>query len=109
MKRFLLAISGAALAFAPTSALAKSSLEGRWRNGAMQIMIAPCGPALCGTVVRASGKQQARAERGSGTNLIGARLMKNIRPSGPGRYIGDVFVADRNMTARGTIRQVGPT
>lgn len=108
MKRFLLALSGLAIALAPTSALAKSSLEGRWKNGAMQIQIAPCGRALCGTVVRASAKQQAKAERGSGTDLVGARVITNIRATGPRSYTANVFLADRNMSARGTIKQVAP-
>ena len=108
MKRLLLALSAAAIALSPASALAKSNLEGRWKNGAMQIVIAPCGRALCGTVVRASAKQQAKARRGSGTDLTGARLIDNIQPAGPGTWRANVFVADRNMNARGTIQQVNP-
>ena len=109
MKRFLLALSGAAIALSPAPALAKSSLEGRWKNGAMQIVIAPCGRALCGVVVKASAKQQARAERGSGTDLVGGRLIKNIRPTGRGTYSANIFVADKNVHANGTIQQVAPT
>jgi uncharacterized protein (DUF2147 family) len=107
MKRFFLAIAGLAVAAAPASGAAKS-LQGRWKNGAMQIVIAPCGRGLCGTVVKASAKQQARASRGSGTKLVGARLIDNIQPAGPGTWRANVFVADRNMNARGTIEQVGP-
>lgn len=74
----------------------------------MEIVIAPCGRALCGTVVKASAKQQARAQSGSGTDLIGARVIDNIQPAGSGVFRANVFVADRDMQARGTIRQVGP-
>ena len=74
----------------------------------MEIVIAPCGRALCGTVVKASAKQQAKAEAGSGTNLLGARVIDNIRTVGPGVYHANVFVADRDTNARGTIEQVGP-
>lgn len=108
MKRISIALA-ATLALAMTaSASAKASIEGRWKNGHMEIMIAPCGKALCGTVTKASAKQQAKAERGSGTDLIGARLINNIRPSGPATYRASVFVADRNINARGTIRQLSP-
>lgn len=107
MKRVLYAFIGFAAAVAPASALTKS-LEGRWKNGAMEIVIAKCGASLCGTVVKASEKQQAKAERGSGTHLLGARVIDNIEPSGPGRWHADVFVASRDMNARGTIEQVGP-
>lgn len=92
----------------PAQANARSNLEGRWKNGHMEIVIRPCGGTLCGTVVKASEQQQARAQRGSGTNLLGARVIDNIQPSGPGRWSADVFVASRDMNARGTIEQVGP-
>jgi len=108
MKRLLLTLSGLAVALAPAPALAKSGLEGRWKNGAMEIVIAPCGPTLCGRVVKASAQQQSKAERGSGTRLLGARVIDNIEPAGPGRWKADVFVASRDMNARGTIEQVNP-
>jgi uncharacterized protein (DUF2147 family) len=108
MKRFFLACAGLAMALAPASALARSNLEGRWKNGAMEIVIAPCGPTLCGRVVKASAQQQSKAQRGSGTRLLGARVIDNIEPAGPGRWNADVFVASRDMNARGTIEQVNP-
>jgi uncharacterized protein (DUF2147 family) len=108
MKRFFLAVAGLAIGLAPASALARSNLEGRWKNGAMEIVIAPCGPSLCGRVVKASAQQQSKAERGSGTRLLGARVIDNIEPAGPGRWSADVFVASRDMNARGTIEQVNP-
>ena len=107
MKRLLLACSTLLVAVAPASAMAKTGLEGRWRNGKMEIAITPCGHSLCGTVVKASAKQQARAESGSGTDLIGARVIKNIQPAGEGAYRADVYLADRDTNVRGTIRQLG--
>jgi uncharacterized protein (DUF2147 family) len=105
VKPLLTALLALALA---TPAQTRSPIEGRWKKGNMQIDIKPCGPTLCGTVVKASAKQQARAERGSGTELIGATLIKDIRLTGPNRYKARVFVADRNVHANGTIRQVSP-
>jgi uncharacterized protein (DUF2147 family) len=107
MKRFFLMIAGLSVAFAPASAAAKS-LEGRWKNGAMEIVIGPCGGGLCGRVVRASAKQQAKSQHGSGTHLLGARVIDNIQPSGPGRWNADVFLASRDINARGMIEQAGP-
>jgi uncharacterized protein (DUF2147 family) len=106
MKRFFLTLAAIAVTATPIAATAKSNLEGRWKNGHMEIVIAPCGKVLCGTVVKASPKQQAKAERGSGTDLVGARVISNIRPAGAGAYRADVFVADKNMNAHGTIREV---
>lgn len=106
MKRILAAIAALAVLAGPAAASAKSPLEGRWKSGNMEVVIGPCGSDLCGTVVKASAKQQARAERGSDTNLLGARLIENIEKTGPATYRATVFVADRNMHARGTINQL---
>ena len=106
MTRFFLILASITALVAPTPAAAKAGLEGRWRNGKMEIVIRQCGAGLCGTVVKASPKQQAKAQRGSGERLIGARVIDNVRPAGPGTYKADVYVADRDMNARGTIRQV---
>ena len=108
MKRFFLSVAAAAMVAAPASASAKSALEGRWKNGHMEIVIAPCGAALCGTVVKASSRQQAKAERGTGTELLGARLITNIRRSGANLYRANVYLADRGINASGTIRQASP-
>lgn len=108
MKRFFIALLGLATLVAAQPALAKDNLEGRWKNGAMEIVIASCGANLCGRVVKASEQQQAKAEHGSGTRLLGARVIDNIRPTGPRSWRADVFLASRNMNARGTIEQVGP-
>jgi uncharacterized protein (DUF2147 family) len=107
MKRILLAISALAVAAAPASAFSKS-LEGRWKNGAMEIVIGRCGQTVCGRVVKASEQQRAKAQRGSGMHLVGAKVIDNIQPSGPGKWNADVYVASRDMNARGTIQEVNP-
>ena len=106
MKQILTAIAAVGLLAGPAAASAKSPLEGRWKNGRMEVVIAPCGAKLCGTVVKASPKQQARAERGSGTDIVGARLIESIERTGPATYRARVFVADHDVHANGTIRQV---
>ena len=108
MKRFFIMLAGLAVATAPASALAKSGLEGRWKNGAMEIVIAPCGDGLCGRVVKASEKQRSKAQKGSGTRLLGSRVIDDIHQTGPGKWTADVYVASRDMNAKGTIQQAGP-
>ena len=108
MKQLTFAIAASATLLSAAAPAASSPIEGRWARGNMQIRIAPCGQTLCGTVLRASDKQKARAEAGSGTDLIGATLIRNIRPVGPGRYTAKVFVADKNMNANGSIVHVSP-
>src|SRR5262245_48601633 len=104
-KAIVIAAALAGLAFAGT-ADARSPIEGRWAKGKMQIDIKPCGSSLCGTIVKASPKQQAKAENGSGTELVGARLINQIQPTGPHSYRAKVFLADRNMNANGKIQQL---
>jgi uncharacterized protein (DUF2147 family) len=106
-KLFAVTLALAGLTFAG-AADARSPLEGRWDRGDMQIDIKPCGATLCGTVVAASAKQKARAADGSGTNLIGATLIKQIQPTGPRTYKALVFLADRNRNASGKILQLNP-
>jgi uncharacterized protein (DUF2147 family) len=72
----------------------------------MVIEIAPCGPKLCGTVVKASANQKRKAEKGSGTELIGARLITDIEQTGDNSYKGRVFAADRNVYASGTVNMI---
>ena len=106
MKRIIAAIAALSAVATPAVASAQDSLQGRWKNGKMEVVIAPCGSKLCGTVVKASPVQQAKAERGSDTDLIGARLIENIERTGPDTYKARVFVADHNVYASGTIKQV---
>jgi len=106
MKRVFLSI--AAITIAGSPAAARDPIEGLWKHGPMIVEIAPCGDDLCGTVVKASPLQQQKAERGSGTRLIGSRLITGIEPTGPGSYRGRVFAADRNVYASGTVHQLSP-
>jgi uncharacterized protein (DUF2147 family) len=106
MKRILASLAAVALAASPALASAKSPLEGHWKHGSMVIEIAPCGSKLCGTVLKASPTQQKKAQKGSGTDLIGARIITDIERTGPDTYRGQVFAADRNIYANGTVRQV---
>jgi len=110
MKMFVALLSAATIALAAQAGASRPAdpIEGRWVNGQMTINIAPCGQALCGTIIRASAKQQAKARRGSGTKLLGATLIRDIRPTRPGNYKARVFVADRNFYANGTVRMTNP-
>ena len=43
-----------------------------------------------------------------GARLLGSRVIDDIRATGPGKWSADVYVASRDINARGTIQQVGP-
>lgn len=82
----------------------ESPLRGIWRNptNTAHVEIRPCGEADCGYVVWATPKAQADARRGGTDNLIGLRLLKNLKPDSSGVWRGKVFVPDLNATFGGS-------
>jgi uncharacterized protein (DUF2147 family) len=94
----------------PVTAAAQAAIEGHWKNpkGSVVVRVAPCGSSYCGTVVDASAKARASAARGGTRNLIGTRILSNLRPAGDGSFKGQAFDPKRNIHAGATIRQIGP-
>ena len=103
MKRTLLSIAAAAMAFAPTAASAQA-LEGKWTNPKRSVVVhvARCGDAYCGTVSWASDKNREK-----GTEP-GTRVLSNLRSQGDGIYKGRAYEPKRNISGSATVRQVGP-
>lgn len=89
----------------------KAPIEGRWRKGKMEVEIRPCGrQTWCATVTDASKGQRERARKGSGVELLGLTMIRDLTPDeAPGTYKGKVFIADKNMTAKGTITAISDT
>ena len=105
-RKYLLA---AALFAGP--AFAASPIEGRWTNPArsVTVRIAPCGAAvLCGRVVGATPEARAKAAAAGTPRLIGTELMSRLVPAGQGTWRGEFFVPDRNISAPGELRLLGP-
>ena len=102
-------IAGAAFAV-PAAASAQEALEGQWRNpkGSLVVRLSQCGNAYCGTVVRASEKAKEGARKGGTGNLVGTRILTNLRPAGKGTFKGQAFEPKRNIRAPAVIRLVGP-
>jgi uncharacterized protein (DUF2147 family) len=94
----------------PASASPGEALEGQWRNpkGSIVVRVAPCGGGYCGTVVRASDKAKAGARKGGTPNLIGTRILTNLRPAGKNSYRGQAFEPKRQIRAPAIVRMVGP-
>ncbi|MDQ3246136.1 MAG: DUF2147 domain-containing protein [Pseudomonadota bacterium] len=99
----LLAIAAPATAAAP-------SVEGNWANPKRSVVVkvAACGSAYCGTVVKASDKAQAKARAGGTSNLVGTRILNNLKPAGKGTFKGQGFDPKHNIRAPATIRLLGP-
>lgn len=110
MKQIISTIAlAAAILCAPAEALAAAPLEGQWKNpkGSVIVRVAPCGDAWCGTVIDATAKAKATARKGGTPNLIGTRILSDVRPSGSGIYKGRAFDPKRNIHAAATIRLLG--
>ncbi len=104
--RILLAV--VALASAASPAIDAPTIMGTWRNpaGSVEIAMAPCGPRLCGTVVRASDKAKDDAANGGTDRLVGTQLFRGLVADGPRHWSGEVFVPDLGQTVAGTLAQI---
>ncbi|ARC89321.1 DUF2147 domain-containing protein [Rhodovulum sp. MB263] len=104
-----IAIPLAALTLAATAALA-DPVEGVWQTPLDDsghfghIRIAPCGDAICGTLVRAYDREGRQVESGK----IGRQILWDMKPQGGGRYgKGKVWAPDRDKTYNGKMALEG--
>ena len=83
-------------------------IEGRWRSpgGNSIISVAPCGDGWCGTVAWASAKAKKDAAK-STSELVGTQILTDVKPNGPDRWIGRLFIPDRKMRVTAKI-EVAP-
>jgi uncharacterized protein (DUF2147 family) len=95
----------AALLSAAAPAPADAGLDGEWRNtkNTVHLRMEPCGPALCGTVTWAAEQQRLDAKKGSGKELVGSLLLRDLKRGGDGSWRGKVFVPDLNSHASATV------
>ena len=111
MKQILAKAGILMLAFSvPAAASAQTALDGQWKNqkGSVIVRLAPCGNAFCGIVVHASDHAKETARKGGTPNLIGTRILSDLRPAGDGTFKGQGFDPKRNIRAPATVRLDGP-
>ena len=104
-----------ALALAP-AAFAQSTLphQGRWitESGNLEVDIAPCGEAFCGTVV----KVLANRSMSGGGELVqadarpamGMKLLSDLRPSGEGELTGEIYNRENGKSYSTLLSVAGP-
>jgi uncharacterized protein (DUF2147 family) len=79
-------------------AVAADPIEGRWQtapddNGNIGIIdVAPCGPALCGTLIAAFDASGTRVE----TPTVGRQIIWDTVANGDGTYEGRIYAPDRD-------------
>ena len=78
---------------------------GLWSNpkGSLQVRTRKCGEQLCATIVGASPKTMAKAQKAGVTGLIGTELFSNFRPDGDGDWAGTLFVPDKGKRVSSTL------
>ena len=89
-----LALAGAAQAAARP--------EGPWiaASGNVEVRIAPCGPALCGAVVRvmANNSMQALAASKAPPARVGLRIFSDLVAAGDGQWRGHIYNRENGRT-----------
>jgi len=107
MTRILL-IAAASLLTAAPSALAAQSLEGNWTNPKRSVIVKVdrCGQAYCGTVSWASQHNRDKVAE-NGRQLVGARILTDLKPIGGGTFKGQALEPKRNIKGSATVRQLG--
>lgn len=108
MKTFALTVA-AIVGFA--GAAFADPLEGDWRttrddNGNSGIIrIAPCGAALCGTLIQSFDANNAPME----TANTGRQIISDTTSNGGGEYRGQVYSPDRDKTYNSRLQLNGNT
>jgi uncharacterized protein (DUF2147 family) len=84
---------------------------GIWRNpsGSIDVRTQPCGPDLCGVIVRASPQAAADAKDAGVGRLIGTQLLENYQKIAPNKWAGTVYVPDMDRRFSSRIEALTPT
>lgn len=103
-------IAAAAMALVPAPALAANPLVGLWTNPKrnVTVRIAPCGPQLCGKVVRATDQAKAKAADHGTEQLVGSTMLRSLSPAGGNRWKGQVFVPKFGRYVGGSLSLPAP-
>ena len=98
----------ALIALVAADTTSPASIEGRWRSpgGNTIIEIAPCASNLCGTVAWASAKAKQDARKTT-DQLVGTQLLTGLKQDSNGRWLGKLFIPDKNLRVTAKIEAVG--
>lgn len=116
MKRqFLTAIVLGLSSLAPALGQPPAAPLGRWitQSGNLEVEIAPCGTALCGTVVGVLGNRSMRAPdrdmvAADPRPALGMTILSELRDSGEGHYKGRIYDRENGRSYRATVKPAQP-
>jgi uncharacterized protein (DUF2147 family) len=107
LARSILLVAGAALSLSALAQAATSASpeSGRWltESGNLEVDIAPCGPALCGTVVkvianRSMSKSDAAMAPVDKRSPMGMKILSDFVSSGEGEWKGRIYNRENGET-----------
>ena len=110
---FLTAVLAAFSLAASANAAPHNSPEGRWLSGSgnVVVQIAPCGPVLCGTIVKvlANNAMDGGAPMAPGPGGgVGLKIMTDFKPGGPSRWVGRLYNRQTGKTYDCQLSGIGP-
>ena len=112
MKR-LWGSAGLIAGLAAAGAAAAGDLDGRWvpPTGNVEIVFAPCGPGLCGTVARvmANHSMEGPGASKAAAPKIGMMIVTDLHTNGPGHWKGKLFDRERGKTYDCLLTPTGAT
>lgn len=108
----------ALLLFAAAAAAAPPATDpalGRWitESGNLEVEIAPCADALCGTVVRVLANRSmsapgAELQPADGRPALGMQILTGLRPAGAGELEGQIYNRENGKTYSVVLQAAGP-
>jgi len=86
---------------------------GRWitASGNLEIEIAPCGQALCGTAVRVlANNSMSTPGKSMASNMpgLGLTILRNFTSTGDGVWTGYIYDRENGKTYRCRMRELSP-
>jgi uncharacterized protein (DUF2147 family) len=99
----IVALSGCAEQSTAAPMAANQQL-GRWvtESGNLEVEIAPCGEALCGTVVKVLANRSmadpSKTLPADAPSPLGMKVLKDFKPSGDGEWQGQIFNRENGKT-----------
>lgn len=103
MRKVLISIGALALPLVSSVTAQAADATGVWLrdNGHSRVRFAPCGDAICGTVVW--------LRDSSGNSKVGQRVFYNMKPTGANAWSGNAFNPDDGKTYNGKMTLSGNT
>lgn len=98
-----LLLLGGVLVTPVSAAGAEATPAGRWltASGNLEVEIAPCGQALCGTVVRVVSNRSMSnpaVEMKDAPSALGMKILSDFAPAGDGEWKGRIYNRENGKT-----------